>query len=288
MRIGIIGLGLIGGSLAKALSARTEHEVIGLDIEPEVMLKAREDGAISGEAGIEECDVVFVCLHPYAAVDWMRSAKLAPGTIVADTCGVKRYVRDKAESSLLEHGLRYVGTHPMAGREIGGYDASQEDLFEGASWILTSDPNSDPGAIRIVEDLVRQAGATQTPVATAEEHDRIIAYTSQMAHVVSNAYVKNKAALEERGFSAGSFQDLTRVAQLDPSMWTELFLVNADDLVENLDEFIDNLRELRTCIYEGRDEELRRLLTAGSERRKEIVALEKTMQRALHEVDLDD
>lgn len=282
MRIGIIGLGLIGGSLAKVLSARTEHEIRGLDMDPDVMLQARLDGAIAGETGIEDCDIVFVCLHPYAAVDWMKKAELKPGTIVADTCGVKRYVRDSAQDALRERGLRYVGTHPMAGRETGGYAASSADLFDGASWILTRDQDSDFEAMRLVEEIVRQAGAGETPVTSAEEHDRIIAYTSQMAHVVSNAYVKNEAATEERGFSAGSFQDLTRVAQLDPSMWTELFVLNADDLVSNLDEFIDNVKALRDCIHEGRDEELRMLLAIGSDRRKEILALEKTAQRLGH------
>lgn len=279
MEIGIVGLGLIGGSLAKALTERTEHEVIGLDIDPEVMLQARRDHVIAGETGLEDCDVVFVCLHPYAAVEWMQKAQLTPGTIVADTCGIKRYIRDNVENALQERGLRYVGTHPMAGREVGGYAASRSDLFDGASWILVSDEDSDFEAMRQVEEIVQQVGAGQTPVASAEEHDRIIAYTSQMAHVVSNAYVKNEAATEERGFSAGSFQDLTRVAQLDPSLWTELFLLNADDLVSNLDEFIDNVRALRDCIYHGDDEKLKQLLEVGSDRRKTILAMEVAEER---------
>lgn len=280
MRIGIVGLGLIGGSLAKALSSRTDHEIVGLDIDPEVMLQARQDGAISAQTGMEECDVVFVCLHPYAAVAWMRSAELPEGMIVADTCGVKRFVRDNAGSALEVRGIRYVGTHPMAGREIGGYGASHEDLFDGASWILTTDDNTDRDAMAVIEEIVRTAGAAEVPVTSAEDHDRIIAYTSQMAHVVSNAYVKNEAALEERGFTGGSFQDLTRVAQLDPAMWTELFLTNADDLVRNLDEFMDNLRVLRDCIYNGDGEKLSAQLAEGSERRISISEMERAIERA--------
>lgn len=276
MRIGIVGLGLIGGSLAKALAARTNHEIVGDDIDEDVVLKAREDGAISSFGSLEGCEVVFVCLHPYAAADWLKNSDLPEGTIVADTCGIKRYIHDEAAAPLLEKGLRYVGTHPMAGREVGGYESSREDLFSGGSWILTCDENSDPGAMSIVEDIVRAAGASEIPVTTAAEHDRIVAYTSQMAHAVSNAYVKNKAALEERGFSAGSFQDLTRVARMDPDLWTQLFMANADNLVENIDEFIENLRAIRNSIYDGDDDRLRSLLASGSERRIAITEMEKT------------
>lgn len=283
MKIGIVGLGLIGGSLAKALSARTDHEIAGLDTDPEVMRAAKEDGAISEGSALAGSDVVFVCLHPQAAVQWMLDAQLAPGTIVADTCGIKRFVQENVEEPLLQRGLRYVGTHPMAGREVGGYGSSMEDLFSGCSWILVRSSKSDMEAMRTLGTLVRIAGAGSVPVSTAKEHDRIIAYTSQMAHVVSNAYVKNEAALEERGFSAGSFQDLTRVARLDPKLWTELFLANSRDLVENLDEFIANVRSIRDCIAQGRRDELEELLAEGSRRRISLTRMEKTAAGSLGE-----
>lgn len=277
MRIGVVGLGLIGGSLAKALSARTGHTVIGMDQNEEILSEAQKDG--SAAAGdLQDCDVVFVCLHPRAAAAWMQEADLPPGTIVADTCGVKQFIQESAAPGLKAKGLRYVGTHPMAGRETGGYASALPTLFDGCSWILVTDDDTDPGALECVRKIVREAGAAETPQSDAKEHDRIIAYTSQMAHVVSNAYVKNKAALEERGFSAGSFQDLTRVARLDPDMWTELFVANAEDLVENLDEFIGNLKTVRDCIAAGDEKRLHELLAEGSRRRIDLTRMESGRQ----------
>lgn len=275
MKIGIVGLGLIGGSLAKALKKNTDYEIVGVDADEQTMRMAIEDGVIAEDGDLADCDVVFVCLHPKATVDWAKNADLREGTIVADTCGVKRFIRDNIADCLDQKGLRYVGTHPMAGREVGGYVSSQADLFRDCSWILTWDNATNDEAMTVLDRIVRQIGASSVPRATAEEHDRIIAYTSQMAHVVSNAYVKNKAALEERGFSAGSFQDLTRVARLDPGMWTELFIANADALVSNLDEFITNLERIRDSIKNERAGELHELLADGSEKRIALTDMEE-------------
>lgn len=279
MKIGVVGLGLIGGSLAKALKENTDYEIVGVDTDAQTMRMALEDGIITEDGDLANCDVVFVCLHPKATVDWAKKANLREGTIVADTCGVKRYIRDNVADCLEKKGLCYVGTHPMAGREVGGYVSSRSDLFRGGSWILTWDNATNEEAMNVLDKIVRQVGASSVPRTTAEEHDRIIAYTSQMAHVVSNAYVKNKAALEERGFSAGSFQDLTRVARLDPSMWTELFIANADDLVSNLDEFIFNLEQIRDSIKIGDAKTLHDLLADGSERRIALTDMEESAGR---------
>lgn len=275
MKIGVVGLGLIGGSVARALSRCGKHEVCGVDADRETMERALRDGAVAREGGVDRCEVVYICLHPYAAVKYIRTGTFRAGAIVTDVCGIKKFLRDEVETLLDRNGLRYVGSHPMAGREKGGYASGSADLFAGASYIITTDDETDAEAVRTLSDLALDMGFGSVTISTPEEHDRIIAFTSQMAHVVSNAYVKNAAALEERGFSAGSFQDLTRVARLDPDMWTELFIENREELVSNLDEFIGNLVSLRDSIDAGDASRLRELLKDGSDRKIRLTEMEQ-------------
>lgn len=272
MKIGIVGLGLIGGSLAKALTGNTDHEVYGENRTQATAERALEEGSIHQIGGISECDLVYVCLPPQAAVNYIRNAEFKDGAIVTDVCGVKRFVLDSLAD--LPSNVRFVGGHPMAGREVGGYDSSLPDLFAGASYILTPVEGTDPEAVRTLAELAEAMHFAQVRLATPEDHDRIIAYTSQMAHVVSNAYIKNRAALEEQGFSAGSFKDLTRVARLDADLWTELFLENRDLLTENLNEFMEHLRLVRDAIADGNETALRGLLRNGSERRIRLLEAE--------------
>ncbi|MBD5558784.1 MAG: prephenate dehydrogenase/arogenate dehydrogenase family protein [Clostridia bacterium] len=277
MRIGIVGLGLIGGSLAKALTRYTDHEVYGENRTLATAERALADGSIHGIGGIDQCDVVYVCLPPQATVDYIRSGSFRDGAVVTDVCGIKRFVLDSLDDVRRSGSIRFVGSHPMAGREVGGYESSLADLYKGASYIITQDELTDSAALAVLEDLARQMHFGRVQIATPEEHDRIIAYTSQMAHVVSNAYIKNKAALEEIGFSAGSFKDLTRVAQLDAGLWTELMIENRDMLTENLDEFMGHLKAARDAIAAGDSLELHDLLQAGSERR---IRLRQTEERS--------
>lgn len=274
MKIGIVGLGLIGGSLAKALTRYTDHEVHGENRTRSTAERALADGSIHEIGGIGECDLVYVCLPPKASVDYIRGGSFRDGAIVTDVSGIKRFVVDSL-ADLAKDGIRFVGGHPMAGSEVGGYESSLTDLFKGASYILTPVADTDPAAVEVLGDLARAMGFGRVQISTPEDHDRIIAYTSQMAHVVSNAYIKNRAALEERGFSAGSFKDLTRVAQLDADLWTELFLENRDLLTANLDEFMEHLKLARDAIAEGNEKALRGLLRNGSERRIRLRELEE-------------
>ena len=212
MRIGIVGLGLIGGSIAKALRERTDHEIIGFDTDAETMEAALQDGVVT-EGDLAKCDVLYICLHPRAAIQYVHTGSFREGMIVTDVSGVKGCMHREIGRLLTRLGVRYAGSHPMAGRETGGYSSATGTLFDGASYIITTDADTDPDAVEILTELADAMGFSLIVTSTPDEHDRIIAYTSQMAHIVSNAYVKNEAALEERGFSAGSFQDLTRVAQ---------------------------------------------------------------------------
>lgn len=285
MKIAILGLGLIGGSLARALHARTPHRVVGLDTDGAVLQRALADGVIAAGAQSEadmaallaDCDALLVALYPGAAVEAVErlAAALAPGTLVVDCCGVKRPVCAALEPLAARHGFSFLGGHPMAGRERFGYDHSLETLFDGASMILTPTAATAPDALARAKALLAPLGFARFCVCTPEEHDRMIAYTSQLAHVVSSAYVQSDTSLSHVGFSAGSFQDMTRVARLYEPMWTELFLDNAEPLLQELDGLIERLTAFSTAIRQRDGAGLYDLLHAGRVRRERVTELEQ-------------
>ena len=272
MNVGIVGLGLIGGSMAKSIKKRTGHSVYGMDLDGETMDLARMCGAIDGKLTAEnlgKCHLVLLAVRPGAAVSWTRehAGEFAPDAILVDLCGVKRVVVEQITPIARQYGFAYVGGHPMAGRERGGFASSLEDLYVGASMILTPDGETDP---RVLEELKRfflDVGFGGITLSQPDEHDRIIAFTSQLAHIVSSSYVKSPEAQRRRGFSAGSFQDMTRVARLDEDMWTELFLADADYLTVELDELIGHLNEYARALKARDGESLRALLRDGREKK---------------------
>ncbi len=220
MEVGIVGLGLIGGSMAKSIKARTGHTVWGTDLNAETMTLARMCGAIDGaltDERLSQCDLVLVAIRPDAAVEWVRrnASRIAPSAILVDLCGVKRVVVEAISPIAAAHGFAYIGGHPMAGRERGGFTAATDDLYVGASMILTPDERTDMRLLEALKAFFLDVGFAGLTFSTPEEHDRIIAFTSQLAHITSSAYVKSPEAQKRRGFSAGSFQDMTRVARLD-------------------------------------------------------------------------
>ena len=253
MIVQIIGLGLIGGSLCKAIRRSTAHTVLGMDKDPSVVRKALAQGAIHAEGSIAtlaQADLTAVCLYPEAAVEFLTAHrnKFRKGGLVCDVCGVKAAVVGAVSGPLAEAGVRFVGCHPMAGREFSGFDYAREDLYDGASFILTPDDRTDPAAVEELAAFARSIGFGQTVTASPEEHDVIIAATSQLAHVVSNAYIKSPTLRREAGFSAGSYLDLTRVAKLSEGMWTSLFLLNKGPLLHELDILLANLRQYRDAL----------------------------------------
>ena len=264
MRIGIVGLGLMGASIAKALKKNTTHFIAGADIDHRVASQALREGVINEVDGIKRCDVVYCCINPRAAVEYIRDASFYQGAVVTDICGVKRFLSKSVSRLLKENKVRYVGSHPMAGREEGGYANSSAELFTGASYIICRDEYSDEEAVSLLAGLARDMGFAHISYSTPQEHDRVIAYTSQLAHVVSNAYVKNPLA-QKKGFSAGSFEDLTRVARLDPKMWAELFIENEDNLCEDIDIIIEKLMEIRGAAANKDWLKLHNLLKEGSD-----------------------
>ena len=271
MEIGIVGLGLIGGSLAKAISQNTDHTVYGTDLSEQVVRKAVLVDAIEQPLTDEllpQCDIVIVALYPQATIDYVKEHAhlFRKESIVVDCGGIKKLVCDTLIPLAEDHGFLFVGGHPMAGLEHSGFTYAKKSLFNNASMIFT--PTKGPiESMEKLKELFTSIGFTNIEISTAEEHDRKIAFTSQLAHVVSNAYIKSPTALEHSGFSAGSYKDLTRVAKLNEVMWTELFLENADNLAAEIDTLIGNLQQYSTAIRERDAETLCALLKDGREKK---------------------
>ncbi|MBP3371811.1 MAG: prephenate dehydrogenase [Clostridia bacterium] len=273
--IGIVGMGLIGASFARAIMENMDATVFAHDLNEEVLQKAQADGVIAGHLNdhIDECDMILIALYPAAAIQWVQEngARIAGNTIVIDCCGVKRAVAPDLKRLAEKFGFTYVGGHPMAGRELSGYDASQADLFFNASMILT-DLSQELEAD--LTNFFKTLGFARIQKSTPEEHDHIIAYTSQLAHVLSSAYVKAPTALTHTGFSAGSFRDMTRVAYLNESMWTELFLDNAEYLADEVDGLCARLAQYSAAIRSKDRDTLFALLKEGRERKELVEGLQ--------------
>lgn len=272
MNVGIVGLGLIGGSMAKSIKARTGHTVYGVDLSAETMTMARMCGAIDApltDDNLGACDLILIAIRPQAAIDWVKShaAAISKSAIVVDLCGVKRSVVAAIAPVAEQYGFAYIGGHPMAGRERGGFTAATDDLYVGASMILTPDKRTDMQLLETLKAFFLDVGFAGLTFSTPEEHDHIIAFTSQLAHIASSAYVKSPEAQRRRGFSAGSFQDMTRVARLDEDMWTELFLADADYLTSELEVLVGHLNEYLDALKNRDAEQLRALLRDGREKK---------------------
>lgn len=281
MKIGIVGLGLIGGSLAKALKYNTEYTVLGWNRSRDVLAKAKLLGAIDGEltdGEIAQCDILICALYPKLTVEFVQ--KYAPvlkkGAIVIDACGVKRIICHTLWETADKYGFKFYGGHPMAGLHFSGFSYSDVSMFQNASMVLVPPKNADIQDLAELKALFTSIGFTNIQITSPEEHDRIIAYTSQLAHVVSNAYVKSPEAQVHSGFSAGSYKDLTRVAKLNADMWTELFFDNADYLIEEIDGIIENLKQYSEALKNQDAETMHALLKAGSDRKEQIDGIYKS------------
>lgn len=268
MNIAVVGLGLIGGSFCKALKKNTFHRILGIDTNKETIEKALACGAIDEEITVDrlsEVNLTIICLYPEAIVNFVKenAANFKKGSIVIDSCGVKEYVVNECTPVLDSHGVIFVGTHPMAGREFSGFEYSTDDLFDGASFIITPTDETPQIAVDLLQTLAGSISFGKAVVSTPQKHDEVIAYTSQLAHIVSNAYVKSPAMLNYDGFSAGSFQDLTRVAKLNEFMWSELFMCNKEALLKEINCVLNSITEYRDAIQNGDLERLIEILRDG-------------------------
>lgn len=274
MTVGIVGLGLIGGSLAKAYH-EAGHCVLAYDIDSSVTAFAQMANAVDealSEENIAQCDLLLLAVYPQAAIDYLAqyAALLRKDAVVVDCCGTKRIVCAACFKIAKEHGFLFVGGHPMAGTHFSGFKYSRATLFKGAPMVLVPPVLDDMQMIERVCKLLDAPCFGHFSVTTAEKHDEMIAFTSQLAHVVSNAYVKSPTARSHKGFSAGSYKDLTRVAWLNPQMWTELFLDNRDHLITELDGLCSELQKYRDALSEGNSETLCALLEEGKRCKEEV------------------
>ena len=272
MTVGIIGLGLIGGSLAKAFRRDPSVTVLGWDRDPSITEFAQIAQAIQGpltDERLGELDLLLLATYPEAVVEHME--RLAPllqsHTMVIDCAGTKEKVCQAVFPLAQRYGFPFLGGHPMAGTHFSGFKYSRADLFDGAPMVLVPPTFDDIRLLDRAKKLLAPVGFGRVSITTADKHDQRIAFTSQMAHVISNAYIKSPTAREHDGFSAGSYKDLTRVAKLNENMWSELFLENSDNLVKEIDILINSLSEYRDAISEGDLKKLQRLLKEGREQK---------------------
>lgn len=270
MKIAVIGMGLIGGSFCKAISKRTNNFCYGMDTNSLTIEKALQEKSIISEITTNqlcEMDIVIVCLHPVAAVNFMleNKNKFKKNGVIIDSCGVKEEIVNLVSQEIADCGAEFLGAHPMAGLEFSGYDYAVENLFDRASFIITPTEKSKQETVNLIKELSKEIGFNKTVIASPHEHDTVIAFTSQLAHVVSNAYIKSPSLEKEIGFSAGSFLDLTRVAKLNSSMWTELFMMNKKALLYEIDTIIESLSEYKYALETQNSDKLKNLLQIGSD-----------------------
>ena len=267
MIVGIVGLGLIGGSAAKAYKA-AGHTIYAYDINESVTGFARLEGVVDevlSAANIAACDLLLLTATPKASAGYLEenAELLSSHTVVIDFCGTKEMICSLGFALAKKHGFTFIGGHPMAGLQFSGYKYSKATLFNGASFILVPPVHDDIVLFDSVKQLLLPLGFKKFVVTTADYHDKMIAYTSQMCHVVSNAFIKSPTAKQHKGYSAGSFRDFTRVSRLNEAMWTELFLANREHLLSELNMLITSLGEYRDAILANDAETLQRLLRDG-------------------------
>lgn len=268
MTVGIVGLGLIGGSMAKAYKASGEWRVLGLDRDETTLSFSILAGAVDApltKENLSECDLVLVALYPFASCKYIteNAAFFNKNAFVIDLCGTKKLVCEAGFAAAQKYGFTFVGGHPMAGTHNSGFKYSKATMFSGAPMVIVPPRFDDIELLDKTKKLLAPCGFGKFSVTSAEQHDKTIAFTSQLAHAVSNAYVKSPTAQGHKGFSAGSYKDLTRVAKLNENMWAELFLENRENMLFELDSIINSLTEYRDAIKDNDFERLRDILREG-------------------------
>jgi prephenate dehydrogenase len=274
MTVGIVGLGLIGGSMARAYKD-AGHTVLGADTDSAILEMTQLAGVTDGvldETTVGLCELILIAIPPRECVEWLRdnAAFVGRGSLVLDLSGVKREVCRPCFALAEENGFVFAGGHPMAGTQYAGFKHSRANMFKGAPMVIVPPAHADMELLERIRDAFAPAQFGRFSVTTAEEHDRLIAFTSQMAHVVSNAYIKSPTARAHKGFSAGSYKDMTRVAWLNPEMWAELFLDDRDNLIKEIDILTASLGEYRDALADGDRERLTKLLADGKARKEEV------------------
>lgn len=274
MRVGILGLGLIGGSLARAY-AKAGHRVFAQDQDASILEFAQLAGAVEAplnQETIPQCDLILLAIYTGGCIAWLEenAGKISPEALVMDCCGIKKEICDFAFPVAEKYGFTFIGGHPMAGSHQSGFKYSRSNLFQGAPMVLVPPRFDDARLLERAVEALAPCHFGKFSVTTGEKHDEMIAFTSQMPHIVSNAYIKSPTAAAHKGFSAGSYKDLTRGAWLNPGMWAELFLANKENILKELDVYIHSLCQYRDAIVREDEAQLVQLLEDGRRRKKEV------------------
>lgn len=274
MTVGILGLGLIGGSLSRAYSL-AGHTVYAAEKDEDMLSFAMLSGAVHGkldESLISECDLLLLAIYPEGSASWLeRHAHLVKtDTLVIDCCGIKDEICRRCFPLAKQYGFTFVGGHPMAGTQFSGFKYSRATLFNGAPMVLVPPRYDDIELLDRVKTALSPCGFGSFSVTTAQDHDRLIAFTSQMPHVMSNAFIKSPTAASHKGFSAGSYKDLTRVAWLNAPMWAELCMQNRENMLFELNSYITSLQAYKTALENQDLDGLTALLEEGKRRKEEV------------------
>ena len=274
MIIGVLGLGLIGGSLARAY-AKNGHAVFAAEKDESILEFAQLAGVVEGKldaATLPNCDLILLAIYAGGSCNWLKkyASCIRPDAMVIDCCGIKEDICACGFAQAEKHGFTFIGGHPMAGSHFSGFKYSRSNLFQGAPMVLVPPRFDDPMLLERAKEVLSPCNFGAFSVTTAKEHDKMIAFTSQMPHIVSNAYIKSPTATKHKGFSAGSYKDLTRVAWLNPQMWAELFLSNKENILEELTFYIHCLSEYKEAIEANNEERLIKLLDEGRRRKEEV------------------
>lgn len=274
MNVGILGLGLIGGSLARAY-AKNGHTVFAAEQDESMFEFAKLAGIVCNKldpSTIPLCDLILPAIYAGGSARWLEdNAKyIRKGSLVIDCCGIKQEICKCGFALAEQYGFIFIGGHPMAGSHRAGFKYSRSNLFQGAPMVLVPPKFDDPMLLERAKMALAPCNFGSFSITTAQAHDKMIAFTSQMPHIVSNAYIKSPTAQSHRGFSAGSYKDLTRVAWLNPQMWAELFLSNRENILNELDFYINSLCEYKQAIESNDEERLIAILDEGRKRKEEV------------------
>ena len=274
MNVGILGLGLIGGSMARAF-AKAGHTVLAAELNDSIFEFAKLAGAVDGKLDAEtigSCDLILLAILPDGCTRWLEenAALIHKNALVMDLCGIKEKICDRCFPIAEKYDFTFVGGHPMAGSHNSGFKASRSNLFQGAPMVLVPSRFDEMQLLQRVKDALEPCNFGSFSVCTAQEHDRLIAFTSQMPHVLSNAFIKSPTACSHKGFSAGSYKDLTRVAWLNPQMWAQLCMENRENMLFELDSYIASLQAYRSALEKEDMDTLTTLLDEGKRRKEEV------------------
>lgn len=274
MNVGILGLGLIGGSMARAY-AKAGHTVYACEKDEDMLTFAQLAGVVTDrldETSIGQCQLILLSIYPAGCIEWLQKNAhlICKDTLVMDCCGVKQLVTQECFPIAERYGFTFVGGHPMAGNHHSGFKYSRSNLFQGAPMVLVPPRFDDIELLDRVKTALTPCSFGSFSVTTAKEHDRMIAFTSQMPHIMSNAFIKSPTALDHKGFSAGSYKDLTRVAWLNPQMWAELFLENREFVLQELNTYLDSLEQYRDAVSNNDMDTLVKLLEDGKRAKEEV------------------